>query len=225
MAELQDINGLGPARAESLVEAGYETVEDLAEADHEQAGEEADIPSDTVLEFVVQAQDLVGDEGSGEEVADDEFDLAPKDVSDEVDESEEEPEDDEEDEVEAQTDESDDDSDDEELADDGTRGPFPISLEFNTRLQYDVFHAALMRRWERVYTSNQPAADTMEKLLEGLDNREEVSYELTEAEMNELHSAVTQRRTRYQGDNLIDQMDALQVVQTQIDDARQRHLF
>jgi len=59
MAELEDLDGVGPTRAERLSEAGYGDMEALAAADHEELAEEADVPEDTALEFVVQAQNVV----------------------------------------------------------------------------------------------------------------------------------------------------------------------
>lgn len=59
MAELNDIDGLGPARSESLEDAGYESLEDLAEADSQSVADEANVPEDTALSFIVQAQNRV----------------------------------------------------------------------------------------------------------------------------------------------------------------------
>jgi len=103
--------------------------------------------------------------------------------------------------------------------------PGPIACPMPPNTSVDVFHAALMRHHERVYTSYQPDADAMQKFLDQLDDFNSVSYELTESELNTLHTAVKQCRTDYQGDNLIDHMEALQAVEEQVNDQRRDYLF
>lgn len=230
MVELQDLTGVGPAREEALDEAGYSSVEDVADADHEELAEEADIPKDTALEFVVQAQNLVRpsdeDEDEDEELGDDEFDLQPKDVSDEVEEYEHEIE---EMDFPLEGDESTEEiveAAEESVEEDDTDGSYSVSIEFETRLQYDTFYHALMDRWTTIYRSQQPVADALDHILESVYHADtEVTVECTERELNELHSAVLQRRTAYQGENLIDHMDALREIETQINDHREEYLF
>ena len=227
MAELEDLDGVGPTRAERLDEAGYGDMEALAEADHEELAEEADVPEDTALEFVVQAQNVVEDDEPEDEGLDEgtEFDLEPKDVSEEVEEAD----------SEEEEDESEDSDDggadvDEDVEDESTEEDEPTSyevvVEFENDLQYHVFHHALMDKWTTVYTSRQPASDALRETLSELTgNSEEVTLELSSDELNELHSAVLQRRTDYQGENLIDHMDALREVEAQVDEQRAEYLF
>jgi len=216
MTELHNIDGVGPAMEERLEENGYEDVEAIADADEEELSEVKQVTSDKALDFIVQAQNLIeeDDEEAEEELEGDEFDLTPSELSEEEGE--------ESDDVEEIVEEVIEESEEEE-----DEGPdlYSVTLSFDSMLEYDVFHAALMRRHERVYTGNQPAADALQKCLDGLDNFEGVEYELDEQELNELHSAVLQQRTNYQGDNLIDHMDALKKIETQVNEQRNEHLF
>lgn len=225
MTELSDIDGVGPAMEERLEESGYEDVEAIADADESELSEVDQITSDKALDFIVQAQNLLkeSDEEEEEDALDgEEFDLTPSELSDEEEEDNEEDEEDGE-EVEEEIVEESDEEDGEEVDDEPEL--YSLSLSFDTMLEYDVFHAALMRRHERVYSGNQPAADALQKCLDGLDSFEGVVYELTSEELNELHSAVLQQRTNYQGDNLIDHMDALRKVETQVNEQREELLF
>ena len=221
MTDLDNIDGVGPAMEERLEENGYEDVEALAEADEDELSEVKQVTSDKALDFIVQAQNLIEDadeEEAEEELGGDEFDLTPSELSDE----QEEEQSDEEEVVE----ESEEEEEEPEIAPQQEEiSVYSIQLTFDTMLEYDVFHAALMRRHERVYTGNQPAADALQKCLDGLDNFEKAEYELDEQELNELHSAVLQQRTNYQGDNLIDHMDALKKIETQVNEQRNEYLF
>jgi len=231
MIEVTDIKGVGPSKAETLEENGYESVEDIAQADPDNLSDVSGISEDRALEFMVSAGDLLdaeddaADEASAESEGD-EFDLTPEEVSEELEDEEEEPES--EPEIEAvDEDEEDEDPVDatDEVQAESEDPTFEVSVDFESDLQYHTFHAAIMRYHENIYTSNQPHSDAMQKILDGLVGAEDVSYELTEEELNTLHTAVKQCRTDYQGNNLIDHMDALNPVEDQINDQRRDYLF
>lgn len=217
MISVTDIKGIGPAKAETLEEEGYESVEDIAAAEQDELVEVSGISEDRSLEYIVSANDLIEGDDSDEGEASDEFDLTPSEVSDEL-EGEEDEEEDEEEEL----DEDDDELEEEEPEEDPE---FDVTITFDERLEYDVYHAALMRRHEDMYTSHQPTADALQSLISGLESFDSVSYELTEYELNTLHTAVKSARSDYQGDNLIDHMDALQNIEDQIDELRSEYLF
>lgn len=225
MIKVTDIKGVGPSKAETLEENGYESVEDIAQADPDNLSDISGISEDRALEFMVSAGDLLDAEDEVEEETEgDEFDLTPEEVSEELEEG------DAGDEAEAEStpevevvDEGED--DEEESEPDEADSTFEVSVDFESDLQYHTFHASIMRYHERVYTSNQPASDAMQKVLDGLTAAEDVSYKLTEEELNTLHTAVKQCRTDYQGNNLIDHMDALNPVEDQINDQRRDYLF
>lgn len=228
MADVTDIKGVGPAKADTLAENGYDSVDAIASADPDELSEVDGVGEDRALEFIVEAQNLLEAHEEVEEAyPEDEFDLTPAEVSEELSEDEEDEDDvspSEDDEAaEDAEEEPDDDADDDPT--DGLAESYPLSIDFETQLQYDVFHAALMRHHERVYTSDQSASETMQKLLDFLyqADKESVDYTLTEQEMNTLHVAVTTRRTAYQGENLIDHMDAMVQVVEQVEEARQAY--
>lgn len=206
MTDITDVKGIGPAKAETLAEEGYETIDDLANAEQDELADVNGVGGDRALEYMVSAADLAEDDesDSGEE----EFDLTPAEIADEVDEEEEEEEEEEEPEPEPETDPE-----------------YEITVTFDSMLEYDVFHAALMRYHENIYTSHQPTADIVQEFLNELNDFESVEYSLSENELNTLHTAVKQTRSNYQGSNLIDHMDALVSIENQIDDARSEHLF
>lgn len=215
MIEVTDIKGIGPAKAETLADAGYESVEDIANADADELGEVEGVGEDRALEFIVGAADLLeSTEEVEEETDDDEFDLKPSDVGDEL-----------EDEVDELEEELKEELEDTESPTDDEDQTYTVSIDFSSDDEYHTFHAAIMRYYERIYTSNQPASDAMAKILEKLTDSGDVEYELDEQELNTLHTAVKQMRTQYQGDNLIDQMDALRSVEEQINEQRREALF
>lgn len=217
MTQVTDITGIGPAKAETLEEEGYGTVEEIAEADRETLAAVDGVGEDRALEFIVGASDLL-EEGQEEELEEeedgDEFDLKPSEVADEINGEDEE----EEDEDEPVEDESVEEESNEEDS-------YTVDINFETRLQYHTFHAAIMRYHENIYSSNQPYSQAMQKILDGFTDYDSLSYELSEEELNTLHTAVKQARTSYQGNNLIDHMDALNVVEEQINDQRREYLF
>jgi len=220
VAEVTDIKGVGPAKAETLAENGYESVEDIVEADPDILANVDGVGDDRALEFIVEAENLVEAEEEFEEEAEDSFVLTPEEVSEELDESDEDDTDISNEEIEEIVEEEieEDDEDQEESYD--------LDLSFASQKEYDAFHAALMRHHERVYTSNQPASDVMYDALEQLyGNSQSVEFDLTEYGLNTLHTAIKQARTNYQGDNLIDHMEALEPIEEQIDETRREELF
>lgn len=214
MAKVEDITGIGPSKAETLAENGYDSVEALADGDKDELAEISGISDDRALEFIVEASNLAQDE-SDEDVSEsegDEFDLTPAEMEEELEEDEED------DEASAESEDSDEPPEESEPT-------YDVTITFDEKFEYDVYHAALMRHYERVYTSHQPASDAMAKFLDGLTDFESVSYNLDEFELNTLHTAVKQQRTDYQGNNLIDQMDALKEVEEKVNDIRRDSLF
>lgn len=236
VAEITDIKGVGPAKAETLEDEGFESVEDIAGAEPEELAEVNGVGDDRALEYIVGANDVLEAQEEVEEDypedEGDEFDLTPSEVGEELEEDT--------DDAEGDVSESDDEDDpsvveddelpvdaaedDEDEAEAEAEPEYEVTFEFGSRTQYDVYHAALMRHNERV--THQPATDLMEKCLSGLyGNEEEVTYQFTEYELNTLHAAVKQTRTGFQGANDIEQMDALKVIEAQLDDARSEYLF
>lgn len=218
MTDVTDIKGVGPAKAETLAKNGYESVDDIATADEEELAAVDGVGEDRALEFIVEASNLIEEAEPDDTPEDESFDLTPAEVSEEVDDEPEIEVEEVEEEQEAEAEESEEEEEEDPM--------YTVGVTFGTRMEYDTFHAALMRYHENVYTSHQPAADLMERLLDELyGNESSVSLQLNEYELNTLHTAVKQARTEYQGDNFIDQMEALYEVEEQINDRRRAELF
>lgn len=222
--DLQKLDGVGSAREEDLNELGYEAFSDLAEADHEQLAE--DVPrlsEDKALDLVVQAQneaDLeeasVEEDASGDETSDEEAEESESEAEVETEEDEESGPSASEDEAEAESEE-----------DDSLPETVPFTLEFGGPNEYDTFFATVYEfRNELVRMNRNP--EVVEEILAatrdaGADSSIEV--DLKPEDLNELHNAVRSKAVDYQGDNLIDQMEALDRVETSINAVREEHLF
>jgi len=226
VAKLTDIKGIGPAKAETLEENGFESVEELANADPDVLADVDGVGDDRALEFIVGAENVL--EPEEEEVEGDEFDLTPSEVGEELEHDSDDAESGESasDEEEDVTDTDEDETSENESESESEDTVYDVALSFATRMEYDTFHAAVMQHHEDVYTSHQPAADVINDVLEQLyGNEVSVNLEIDEYGLNTLHTSVKRKRTEYQGDNLIDQMEALQNVEQQIDDVRREELF
>jgi len=245
MVNVTDIKGVGPSKAENLAENGYESVEDIAQADPDALSSVKGVSEDRALEYMVSAGDLLDEESQDDseqrEEASDEFDLTPDEVGEELQDDADDAESEDEGEVEVVEDDEEESAEDESEGDSGEsldagedsdggdevdeEPTYEVTVDFNTRMEYHTFHAAIMRYHETQYTSNQPKADAMQMILDGLESGDGFEYEVSEEEFNTLHTAVKQCRTDYQGNNLIDHMDALNKVEEQINNQRRDLLF
>lgn len=213
--DLQEIDGVGPAREDNLNEAGYETYDDLAEADPEELADEIPrLPDDSALELVVQAQNLRDLEDAEVEEEDEE---EGSQTQSEADDSE---------------DEEDEDTDDVESEPEAEEEPevatYEVSISLEGPTEYDTFYQTIIEQRNSLHRTNRAGQETYEKMLDELraaDAGDSVEVELEEQELNGLHNAVLQQRIEYQGDNLIDYMDALTRVEDRLNDVREQYLF
>lgn len=219
--ELTDIDGVGPARSDSLVDAGYDSVELLAMSDADEVAEDVDIPEDTALEFVVQAQNMVADENDSEEAeeaadeSEEEDDPMPADLAEPA-------ESDDTDDVE-NADTSDEDESENEVEEDPV---YELTVDLETDAHYDSYMTALYNAYERRVGSNQNALDAINHALdEARYNNGEVTHELSEYELNTLHASVSQQVNEYKGNNMIAEMDAMRAILAQINEVRNEKLF
>lgn len=217
--DLQELDGVGPAREEDLNELGYETYSDLGEADHEELAEEVPrLSEDKALDLVVQAQNKADLEAA--EVKEDDSD--DQSLEEEAKEPEAEVEED------VESDDSDEDEAEPEPEDDGgLPETVPFELEFGGPEEYDTFFATVYEFRNTMVRTNRDT-DVAEELLAairevGPDGTVEV--DLKPEDLNELHNAVRTQAVDYQGENLIDQMEALDRVETRINAVREEHLF
>lgn len=232
--DLTELNGVGPARSDYLAEAGYETFEEIGDADNEQLAEDVDIPEDTALELIVQSQNMAAEQDAEVETE------APKSVTEEVEEAI--------DEGEGEPDESGDEAIEEaeaeivqddppEAIDEGEDDPdesedgpdeYNFTITFGSGLAYDTFFDAAMSQRSKMLQSNRSGADAFDHALEQMRNGgmdEPVELEMNEEQLNNLHNSVRQTTISYKGNNLIDHMDALNNVLDQINEVRDEHLF
>ena len=217
---LQNLDGVGPAREERLNDEGFETYTDLGEADPEALSASIQrLPEDTALELVVQAQNMadleeadvettdVG-EAADDGVSESEFDLAEETDEDPA-------------EMEPETDEV-------EEAVDETDPTVTVSFSFDSEYEYDTFYQTLLEERCRLNRTNRAGADLYEKMLDQMRSStvdEEFSVEMEEGELNDMHNAILQQRISYQGENLIDYMDALVQVEAKVNTIREEELF
>jgi hypothetical protein len=210
MVDLTEIKGVGPARSDSLNEAGYEDFSSLADTDPAELAADADIPEDTALDFIVQSQNILAErEASITE---------SRSVTEQVEAATEEPEPEPEPEVEEEP----------EPEPEPEPELIEFSLSFEDGLEYDTFYYALMQQRMSILRTNRTGIEPFNHCLDELRGAaagESISLSLERDGLNNLHNAVRSTITSYKGDNLIDHMDALKRVLVQINDVRDEHLF
>jgi len=202
---LKELDGIGTAREERLNEEGYTTYEELANADYEELSESIKrMPEDTALDLVVQAQnmaDLKEAEVSTVDTLNQETETNSETVTEDNEEEEKE---------------------------NASESYFEITIPFSSPEQYDTFYHTLIEERCRLNRTNRTDAGNYEKVINELRTTspsESVTVELTATELNDLHNAVLEQRMDYQGDNVIDYMEALRVVEEEINAAREEFLF
>lgn len=221
MVELQDITGVGESRADDLVEMGYESVEDVAAADPEDLTELSRVGEDRAIEMVVDAENLAGseeeqpDEGteSDEDTESETITFDEEDLDEEVEELEEEFE------VEEPDDEPVEEAVDEERPEEQT---FELSFSLD-KFESEILTAALIDAYSTLRSRNVSRSEACFRVLEKL--RDSTTLQVTEEELNALHSAVRQRRLEYQGNNHVDMMNLTRNIEVQISEARDEYLF
>lgn len=240
MVDLTELNGVGPARSESLEEAGYADFETLADADPEALAENAEITEDKALDFIVQSQNIVAEEDAEveesqpvtEEVAEaveEETSSAGLEAdSEEPDSASENPEP--EDSITVDRNEGEDETEAEAEPEPEDEGPDVIEFEltFDEALEYDTFFDAVMSQRATMLRTNRDGADAFDHALDQMRGKQvgdTVELSMTESQLNGLHNSVREMTVEYKGDNLIDHMDALKQVLSRINDVRSEHLF
>lgn len=218
MVELQDITGVGESRADDLVEMGYESVEDVAAADPEDLTELSRVGEDRAIEMVVDAENLSEtDEGTESdedtESGSETITFDEEDLDEEVEELEEEFE------VEEPDDEPVEEAVDEERPEEQT---FELSFSLD-KFESEILTAALIDAYSTLRSRNVSRSEACFRVLEKL--RDSTTLQVTEEELNALHSAVRQRRLEYQGNNHVDMMNLTRNIEVQISEARDEYLF
>jgi hypothetical protein len=224
MVDLTELDGVGPARSGYLEEAGYDDFQNIADADPEKLAEEVEMPEDTALELVVQSQNIVAEDES-----DGVTESEPDSITQEVEESLEAQVEEEADEVEEELEEPDvEESEVEPSEDPVDAGPeeYEFTISFESGLQYDTFFDSVMAQRSKMLRSNRDGVDAFDHALEQMrQGSDEVTLQMTEAQLNDLHNCVRQKTVDYKGDNLIEHMDELKQVLNQVNEARNEYLF
>lgn len=234
--DLQEIDGVGPSREDDLNEAGYETYSDLAEADHEELAEEINrLSEDKALSLVVQGQNLSDleeadvEESEAEDDSEDEGteEVEPEEALDELPD---------EDELEEELEEANaedeggsaSENEEPEPEEEEDETDYEVLLDFEGTHEYDTFYHTLIEERCALRRTNRTGVDTYDNLLasmRAIDVDGEFTVEMTADELNDLHNAVMEQRYSYQGENLIDYMDALRAVETDLNEIRRDLLF
>jgi predicted RecB family nuclease len=213
--DYQEIDGIGPAREEKLNNEGYETYAELGEADHEELAENINrLSEDAALDLVVQAQNLADlEEAEVEEepeVEEDEGEeVGPEEALEEL------PDDEELEEEEAES-------------EDEGETTFDVVMNFDGEYEYDTFYHTLIEERCNLRRTNRTGVESYEKMMESMraiDVDGQFTVEMTGDELNDLHNAVMEQRHDYQGENLIDYMDALRSVEDSVNEVRREFLF
>jgi len=227
--DLQEIDGVGPSREDDLNEAGYETYSDLAEADHEELAEEINrLSEDKALSLVVQGQNLADleeadvEESEAEDGSEDEEveEVEPEEALNELPD---------ENELEEELNDLEEDLEEEESEpEEEEETSYEVLLDFEGTNEYDTFYHTLIEERCALRRTNRTGVDTYDNLLasmRAIDVDGEFTVEMTADELNDLHNAVMEQRYDYQGENLIDYMDALRAVETDLNEIRRDLLF
>lgn len=223
--DFQAIDGVGPAREEHFVDEGYDEYADLAEADPAELSEQiSNLPEDSALEIVVQAQNLIDlEEAEVEEdpeVEETENITESNDGTDVVMNVEgEEGEDVEEDEAEDAESQSESETETETHS---------LELTLASDGQYDAFYDTLLSHRNTLIGRNSHEVgrytDYIDELREAVVG-DTLEYELTADEINSLHNAIRQKRLDYQGANLNDQLAPARELETKFNNQREELIF
>jgi len=224
--DFQAIDGVGPAREEHFIDEGYEAYADLAEADPAELSDQIDnLPEDSALEIVVQAQNLTDLEEA--EVEED------PEVEEDEDETETIAETNDETDVVMNV-EGDDGGEDveEDEGEDVEEGSEPethtLELTLASDGQYDALYDTLLSHRNTLIGRNSHEVDRYTEHIDALREAvvgDTLEYELTADEINSLHNAIRQKRLDYQGANLNDQLAPARELETKFNNQREELIF
>ena len=218
MANVTDIDGVGDSRAETLAEAGYDSVQEIAAADPAKLAENVPrVSEDKAVEFILQAENMLGDQPSDEEV------LGPlSDDSEEDEDSESDSEDVEEEE--GEVDEEEDESDESESTDSSGPDTYSVELEATHNTSEIEFVTAVTEARSDYRRQNPTRYDACVDLLEQYQENG-LSFELTRLQLDTLHAVLRSRKTDYQGKNQIEERHVVEDLQTQVQEARETYFL
>lgn len=217
--DLQRLDYVGANREERLVDAGYDSFEDISEASPDELSNDVSyLSSDKALEIIAQAGDMAELE-EAEAVVNPSVEEVTDSESDDTDDS-------------SGEDDPDDSSEDEstESGAQSNDGPesYEVAIDIETAMQYDVFYDGLTEYRKNIIRTNIPGADTVSQIIERLRNADvgdTIRVTLTRDELNSFHNAMMQHRQSYRGGGLNDHLDAMRSIEEQINRERKTHLL
>ena len=227
MASVTDIDGVGDARAETMAEAGYDSLESIAEADPADLAE--DIPrvtEDRATTFTLQAENLLEEDEPDEEEESEEDVLGP--MATEGDEGDVESVDEEEEgehseEIEDAEEAAEDAEDDEQEGVGGSSGTdyYDLTIESDDERVETEFVAAVTERRRHYRNRNPTRSNICEDILD--QYRENgLNLSLTRDQLNVLHSAIRGRKDTYKGSSQIEEMELMIEILEQVQEVRDR---
>lgn len=169
---LQELDGVGPARADELADAGFDTIAAVAAASAEMIADETSISEGTAESLVADAEDLAGEETVDTEVDD----------------------------VEATTEAVDDDGGDE--TEDEPAPEVRVDLTDDEEVAMHILHVVLEEATSQMQSSNAVMQDNaygVANQLIGQLSGDENTYRVscTQGEMNALYRALSQGEQDY----------------------------
>ena len=227
MASVTDIDGVGDARAETMAEAGYDSLESIAEADPADLAE--DIPrvtEDRATTFTLQAENLLkGDEPDEEEESEEEV-LGPMATEGDEGDAEavdEEAEEEHSEEIEDAEEAAEDAEDEEQKVVGGSSGTdyYDLTIGSDDERVETEFVAAVTERRRHYRSRNPTRSNICEEILD--QYRENgLNLSLTRDQLNVLHSAIRGRKDTYKGSSQIDEMELMIEILEQVQEVRDR---
>ena len=227
MASVTDIDGVGDARAETMAEAGYDSLASIAEADPAELAE--DIPrvtEDRATTFTLQAENLLeGDEPDEEEASEEEVlgPMATESDEGDVESVDEEEEGEHSEEIEDAEEAAEDDEDEEQEGVGESSGTdyYDLTIESDDERVETEFVAAVTERRRHYRSRNPTRSNICEDILDqyrenGLD------LSLTRDQLNVLHSAIRGRKDTYKGSSQIEEMELMIEILEQVQEVRDR---
>lgn len=227
MASVTDIDGVGDARAETMAEAGYDSLESIAEADPADLAE--DIPrvtEDRATTFTLQAENLLeGDEPDEEEESEEEVlgPMATEGDEGDVESVDEEEEGEHSEEIEDAEEAAEDAEDDEQEGVGGSSGTdyYDLTIESDDERVETEFVAAVTERRRHYRSRNPTRSNICEDILD--QYRENgLNLSLTRDQLNVLHSAIRGRKDTYKGSSQIEEMELMIEILEQVQEVRDR---
>ena len=227
MASVTDIDGVGDARAATMAEGGYDSLESIAEADPADLAE--DIPrvtEDRATTFTLQAENLLkGDEPDEEEASEEEVlgPMATEGDDGDVESVGEEEGGEHSEKIEDDEEAAEDAEDDEQEGVGGSSGTdyYDLTIESDDERVETEFVAAVTERRRHYRSRNPTRSNICEDILD--QYRENgLNLSLTRDQLNVLHSAIRGRKDTYKGSSQIEEMELMIEILKQVQEVRDR---